>query len=523
MKKLFAIISAAALILGGSASCSKLLDIQQHGVLDGNNFYKTDEDASSAITAVYAEFEDNLFKRFELSYNWLNSYLSDEFWHGQSDRSVDLEMLESFNFDADHSAIETVFTSLYNVIGKCNVVLDNVKGDSDVQQQARAEAKVFRAWMYFELTTLWGNPPLVDHVLNPDEASVSNADPADLWKLMENDLVDAVNSGKLLSKSGIYDKSNYRVTKEYALALLGKVYLWQGKNEEAAQTLQKVIDSQKYDLFRGAYGDMFNGVNQNNEEVLFSTHFLEDLQSPVTRLWPASTGLSAYSRNGMNMTAGEADELNLFYNAWGGISPRKSVYDAFVAEEGADGYRLNQTIKDYDFMSGHGYTIRAGFKEFSEGYFFWKGRFVNDDVNYNTPLFPTVFRDICWMRYAEVLLLAAEAYIGVDQGKADWCLNEVRHRAGLSDKTCTLDAVKTEKRLELYGENVRYKDLLRWGDAATALSDAGKQFPQFSTSGVEWVSLYTNYGFKPGKHETLPYPSTEIMANKNIVQPDAWK
>ena len=25
------------------------------------------------------------------------------------------------------------------------------------------------------------------------------------------------------------------------------------------------------------------------------------------------------------------------------------------------------------------------------------------------------------------------------------------------------------------------------------------------------------------KHERLPYPATEIMANKNIVQHDAWK
>lgn len=523
MKKAITIITAAALILGSAASCSKLLDIPQHGVLNTENYYKTDEDALSAVAAIYAEFEDVfILKEFELGYNWINSYLSDEFWHGQSDRAVDLEMLESFTFDADYSTIEIVFTSFYNVIGKCNVVLDNVKGDSDIQQRARAEAKVFRAWMYFELTTLWGNPPLVDHVLNPDEASVSNANPADLWKLMETDLTEAVNSGKLVSKAGIYDKSNYRVTKEYAEALLGKVYLWQGKNEEAAKTLQNVIDSQKYDLFRGQYGDMFIGANQNNEEVVFSTHFMEDLQNPVIRLWPSSTGLSAYSRDGLNFTAGEPNELNLFSNAWGGIVPRGSAYQAFVAEEGAAGYRLNETIKDYDFMASHGYTIRSGFKEVSEGYYFWKGRFAGDDINYEAS-FPTVFRDICWMRYAEVLLLAAEAYIGVDQTKADWCLNEVRHRAGLGDKTCTLEALKTEKRLELYGENVRYKDLLRWGDAATVLADAGKQFPQFSTEGLEWISPFSSYGFKKGKHERLPYPATEVMANKNIVQNEGWE
>ena len=193
MKKAITIITAAALILGSAASCSKLLDIPQHGVLNTENYYQTDEDALSAVAAIYAEFEDVfILKEFELGYNYINSYLSDEFWHGYSERAVDLEMLESFTFDADYPTIELVFTSLYNVIGKCNVVLDNVKGDSDIQQRARAEAKVFRAWMYFELTTLWGNPPLVDHVLNPDEASVPNADPADLWKLMETDLTNPI-------------------------------------------------------------------------------------------------------------------------------------------------------------------------------------------------------------------------------------------------------------------------------------------------------------------------------------------
>lgn len=518
MKKFTYIFIALSLT---AVSCVSQLDIQQHGVLDGNNYYKSDSDADAAITAVYGSFEDVLMG-LEMSYNMVNSYLSDEFWHGQAAVSTDLESLNGYWFDADHSYIESLFTNLYNVVGKCNVVLDNVKGETDYQKQVLAEARVFRAWMYFELTTLWGNPPLVSTVPSPAEAAAPNADPAELWAFMEEDLTEAIATGKLVSKADKYDRSNYRITQEYAEALLGKVYLWQGKNKEAAEVLQKVIDSNLYDLFRGTYGDMFNGVNQNNEEVVFSSHFVRDLDNPAVRLWPSSTGLSAYSRNGLNEINGEPNECHLFYNAWGGLAPRGKIYDAFVAEEGADGYRLNETIKTYEFMADKGYTLNAASFEVSEGYYFWKGRYVNDDVDYNA-VFPTVFRDICWMRYAEVLLMAAEANIGIDQTKADKYLNEVRTRAQLEYKACDLDAVKTERLLELYGENIRFKDLLRWGDAATVLKDSGKEFPKFTLNGLSWESRSTSYGFKEGKHEHLPYPSTEIMANKHIVQNNGWK
>ena len=71
---------------------------------------------------------------------------------------------------------------------------------------------------------------------------------------MEDDLKAAIESNMLPSKKGVNDsETGMRVTKEAAQAMLGKAYLFQKKYSEAAAELDKVISSQKYDLWQGDY------------------------------------------------------------------------------------------------------------------------------------------------------------------------------------------------------------------------------------------------------------------------------
>ena len=111
-------------------------------------------------------------------------------------------------------------------------------------KRAINEAKVFRAWASFELVTLFGTAPVVDHLLEPGEYRLGNSDPAEMWALIENDLNEAINSGTLPSKSDVNDaEGGIRITKETAQAFLGKAYLFEGKNSEAAAMLDNVIKS----------------------------------------------------------------------------------------------------------------------------------------------------------------------------------------------------------------------------------------------------------------------------------------
>ena len=127
------------------------------------------------------------------------------------------------------------------------------------------------------------------------------------------------------------------------------------------------------------------------------------------------------------------------------------------------------------------------------------------------------------MRYAEVLLLAAEA--NLQNGNAEEALkdiNLIRSRARLAPlTTVTLDNIKTEKRLELWLECTRYQDLVRWGDAMKVLGKQGEQIPSLTAKGVSWDFKNTDYGFKE-KNMLLPIPLKEKELNPNIKQNVNW-
>ena len=128
-------------------------------------------------------------------------------------------------------------------------------------------------------------------------------------------------------------------------------------------------------------------------------------------------------------------------------------------------------------------------------------------------------------RYAEVLLLAAEAcLLSGDQASALNYINQVRARAHLESLgSLTLEDIKKEKRLELCFECTRYQDLVRWGDASSVLAQQGKIIPALHNDGKVTVAVTnTDFGFKSGKHELLPFPEHEMNVNKNLVQNPGW-
>jgi len=127
-------------------------------------------------------------------------------------------------------------------------------------------------------------------------------------------------------------------------------------------------------------------------------------------------------------------------------------------------------------------------------------------------------------RYADVLLMAAEAYnrkSGSDDAKALSYINQVRERAQMPALTTTGDNlfedIKKERRLELAFEFVRYQDLIRWGDAANVLAEQGKRIPRGDGTYIE----VPDAGFKE-RHWLLPFPDTEMNVNPNLTQNPGW-
>lgn len=517
MKKIISIIALSALVLTG---CNSLLDIPQHGAQGFEGYYSTDAEAETAINAAYIQLRSNSTNVF-----MGKNLQSDDVWAGGGGRNdnADLEQLNEFSFNPDQSYIQGMFEGYYGVIYKCNVVLGHCTGDSETMQRVRAEARVIRALQYFDLITLWGNPPLVDHELDPSEYSAPNGSTEDLWNLVNTDLKTAIESGCLPEKSNVNDKQ-WKVTKQFAQALLGKALLWQKDYTNAAKYLNDVIDSNLYALYP-VFEDIYLYSNKMSSESLFESVRITNPSNAFENF--DFTHLFLHWRTERFEFT---DEMNTRFvtmqTGYGFLSPRKALYDAFVAEEGVGGYRLNSSLKTVDQMEAMGMKLVSSL--IGEGSFQWKRRVEAAGVDPSSYSF-SMEDDFIWMRYAEVLLLAAEANLQAgDATKALNCLNQVRTRAQLPAKaSCTLDDIKTEKRLELCYDMCRYQDLLRWGDAEKYLSKQGENYPELQPNGnVVYKTLYdgdaSKHGWKKGKNELLPYPGLEIRLNSNIKQNPGW-
>lgn len=529
---IYSILLLTALIILGS--CEKQLDISQPGTTAVEDFYKTDQDATEAVAAIYSQVRNMYF-----TWYFLLTTLSDDITSGGGGRgdNPSLEQMNEYTFNPANSNISGMFSALYTLIYRCNMVIDKVAGGTPIQDMAIAEAKVMRAWANFHLVNLWGTPPLVVHELAPSEYRQANGNPADFWALIEKDLNEAINSNSLPQKSNVSDKTkNARVTLQLAQIMLGKAYLWQKKYSEAATQFTKVINSNLYELIP----DFENLCRQSQDFGKERVWEIVGLNDPANAFTGASSGIL------MNMLGWRGDHMNMagfflgfhdmHYGGWGFNNATPQVYQAFVDMEGPDGFRLKSTLKKYqqvlDICPVPGFQMTVGPQGLygHSGIFSWKHRMIRQEaieggygyawhVNWQ------------YLRYGEVLLLGAEAsLIAGDEPTALNYINQIRTRAKLpSLTTVTLDDIKKEKRLELWSEGTRYLDLIRWGDAASVLANQGAKIPTFFgfkkdgiTDSIVFLHGNSVSGFKTGKHELLPFPEHEMLVNSNLVQNPGW-
>lgn len=515
-----------------SSGCIDRLNITKHGnIANQEDYYVTDSEAEGAVASLYVAWKAH-YKNF---YYLVNS-LSDDTWAAGGARgdNRNMEQINEYNYDSNNSLIKDAFTDLYGLIYNANLIIDHVEQNSDVKKRVVAEAKFFRAYAYFQLVTLWGPVAKVDHVLNVSEYHQSNSTIEELWAFIESDLKDSFTSNALPSKKDILDReTGMRVTNETVKAYLGKSLLFQKKYQEAANILDEVIESRLYGLYGiaeiGEYEDILHAAANNCCESMLECQMRNDADQAWNQL------VDIYCAIGWRSSAFDYRNEAIATGSWGFMTPQKSLYNAFVEMEGSDGYRLMSSLRTREQLENADIIFKYTSLPGNEGIFSWKYRLLKSDLIYEDAGFQVFqYINLHVMRYAEVLLLAAEAHImaGDNQGKADQYLNEVRTRARLIPKSgSTLDDIKKEKRLELCMESCRYQDLVRWGDAETVLKSQGQYIPSFTYKLVDGTGqeiidskAYVNtvFGFQT-KHKLLPFPAVEMQVNPNMKQNTGWE
>lgn len=530
-KSIYALLAAAVLGISAS-SCTDELDIPQKGVYPTDTYYHTDDEVATGL-ALSMSYINNMAFEIIQSINCL----SDDVWPGGANAGDQpgLHQFSGFYISTENDKVYNIYSFCYRLIYFSNVLIESIDSNSNPTQfmkQCRAEAYFLRGWAEFYLGVFWGNPPIVDHVLQPDEYdSVTNSEPGAMLEQAATDFRTAINSGDLPEKAALGDKTNLaHCTLAAAQGYLGKTYLFQKKYKEAHEILDKIINSGKYDLYRGEYENIIKAPSNWSDEGIF------EINCPPNQTDATAPQLMSYvyiyagwREDNFDFTGMSPDFANFNTTGYGFFNPTGKLVEALIKSDGADGYRTTSVVKDQHFVQdvmgiakkpnspAHGHGLYNG----------WKNRYEWSDVAMNwggwSPFPATNFR---YMRYAEVLLSAAEAYFNDgNAGKALQYVNIVRDRARAPQYTSIdMDKIKLERQVELCMEGQRFMDLVRWGDAATVLAKQGQDIEKLDINAQgEWILVHDDasspsYGFKKGVNELLPYPQREIEQNPRITQ-----
>ena len=544
MKRIYIALSLAALLLTLGA-CQKNLDIPQKSVLSTEDFYAnaTAEDAEALIGSVYHLYwggRDVTCVNGIEKIMFLNALDDDHYPGGGSftDNANNFQDAGNYNVTSADAAPKIMYKGVYSVIYHCNLILEKIPESNDARiARVKAEANFLRALAMFDAVRWWGTPPLADHLLSQDEYYQANTPTEDSINWILARMKEAADALPQISGKGQQKASGARISKHAALAYRGKVALWYGQKfdkkeyiTEAVNDLKTVIDSNLY----GLVSDMFIIERQAGdfcEEYVFEHNsgdndgFPGDPSNDLRHTWtgwPSSVQLPS-----------------CFFGGWGWNAVSKE-FGEFLAEHegGTEKPRFKSTIHTYEQVLDMEYAagVTPGVKSVvyhNAGYFTFRGLgWLSEAYEGTSPPFWKWYKaNTPMLRYAEVLLLYAEAKFLAD-GDADKsglkALNEVRKRAQIPELTSMkYQDIKDERRAELFCEQERFFDLVRWGDAPTALANKGKTYYKFygyKAGTTEW-NVEAVAGSGKGwqdKYSLLPFPFEQTSANPNLKQNPGW-
>lgn len=476
MRKILAITTILIISLG-VVSCEKFLAVDPAYTQDAENYFLTEEDYYNALTGAYDLLQSSFVSV------WIGEIASDNTIAGgeSANDTEGLHQIDNMTHGAVNNELRSLFRWNYAGLTRANYILEQQTNEDAIEFSGKnhvfAEAKFLRAYYYFELVKVFGGVPLIiDQRIGAEDAQ--NYPRNEVEEVYAQIELDLINAAAVLQP---FASQKGRATSGAAKALLGKVYLYQGKNAEAANVLGEVIGSGMYSLIPN-YNDLFLASSENNSETVFDVEYsgLEGggygcLVCLEGNAGPGFHGIRQYN----GPVYGDGNSYNLptqeLYDAFDITDPRRDAtvldIDAFIAAQ-ADPSSITYATG----AGGHtGYYNNKYIKRLGE-----LGLPDNDLTS------PVNYRVI---RYADVLLMAAEAnFLAGSAGLAQQYVDEVRTRVGMpSVPVSSVQVIWNERRLELSCEGHRFFDLVRTGQAASFIN-----------------------GFQSGKHELFPIPQLEI-------------
>ncbi len=436
-------------------SCDSFLEEKPLDEKTSNQFWQTEADAESAVNALYFGGVPYLHNT-DVDGGWTpkatmwGGIMSGLYVDKRKDRTFTTASEGcTFNIESFDATAMKLWHEFYKGISRANFVIANIPSMTGVLNEATiknyvAQGKFFRAYGYFWLVKEFGDVPYISEpYTSPEDIFKERVSAEDIYKYIEQDLLDATAEGALSDKA-FYDNGCY-VTKSTAQTLLAEVYLqWAGAPlncgeayyAKAAEMAMNVINGGKHALIQasGSSSDLNSAFNvikttKSSNEIIYAKEYNYSDYNVGNSYACRSIGTDAFQwkdskGNGVFHPGGD-----VLYSAY---LPCDMLINSYATDD-IRGKEKQFFFKEYTDATSVSHTLD------NVGNWAWfdeNALIKGHDGDYNMPTF----------RYSEILLIAAEglARTGHEDdavGGAKYYLNQVRIRAGLPKETATGDAL----------------------------------------------------------------------------------
>lgn len=561
MKSCNTYIYILSLLLAGglsTTSCSDLLTEDPSSYYEKKEIFASEEKAAMAVVGVYDELP-TLYSYMDMAFPCSD----DTYYVSGLTADKGRRDIAHYKLTSSNTWVNSVWQGNYTGIERANYTIEGIEGMENYEgdeglQSLVAEAKFLRALYAFNLVRYWGDVPFKTTSTNVNKDIYQ---PRVSRELIYDQMIDDLNFAKNHLPWATAATSPEKATQGAARALLMRVLLQRAgyslqmdgsitrpDDAKRKEYFEDVIEEWKafqenkyHDFYPGGYTELFKGFSAgtiDSKESLFEVAFYSaDGKSGAKGYWGTYIGPSV-AQPSIKVTEvshfmGRANAMFRAVPEW------RDFFD--VQEEDEDGNiikgdeRRDVMICNYKFTwdkeaYNHKKVVNKSGKDWYPGK--WRREWM--PIGYKDPNVTDV--NFCYLRYADVVLMAAEAYNETENTAEAWkLLNSVRKRAGareittenyqelMKEKVYKLrfisdsdDAGKFrtalfwERGFELAFEGQRKYDLIRWGIIKDAL-------PLFGNRSEVNTSTTTAYpageNFQKGKHELFPIPLDELQLN----------
>jgi hypothetical protein len=462
----------AAVSLVATTGCKKdFFNRPPEDAITVDNFYQTNDQVIASTNALYNSPWFNWVGKS----GWAITELA-----GGNGRTYSDDVISLFNFSLTdiNPRIADAWNSLFTVVAQSNALINNLpvkvsaSVDKAVLNNALGEAHLMRALAYFHIVRIWGNVPIIENSVDFVGNFQVNTNPVtDIYKFIINDLkfAEANCTPKIRAGASI---AQGHVSSGSASALLAKVYLYMDDYTNARAEAEKVINSGEFKLYRGNitndqiatygytglidgknYNDLFKTVNNNNEESVIALQWAGGAAYGHGNPQQASFAIAGVTGTGDGYSVlGPTIDLQNAYE------PGDTRLHGTIMKAGDFYPEINQAAGGFTVpASVNAQNTKAGIKKYVVG---------TPADNGGIGAAQSAANCTYMMRYAEVLLIAAESILGANNSTTDVSAlkyyNMVRNRAGLAPVTSfTKTNMFHERRIELAIEGDYWFDLGR--------------------------------------------------------------